>query len=201
MSAADIEALCEDFRPLTPGDASRKAAAENIGGLQRLRRLFALLSACASSAASALTGSLKNLGRLFRSSARFRRTAAICLVTVAVAAVALFAWSTLRHLTKPPATPPIETVQPSTPEVPDPFTLQVAAYLRLEYAKKYVAELKAQGLDAYWSTAVSGEKKWYQVRISHFATKQAALDLGESLKTRGLINDFYVANYNAGRDQ
>lgn len=201
MSAADIEALCEDFRPLTPGGASRKAATENIGGLQRLRRLFALLSASASSVASALTGSLKRLGRLFRSSARARRIAAICLMTVAVAAVALFAWSTLRHLTKAPATPPIETAQPSTPEVSDPFTLQVAAYLRLEYAKKFVTELKAQGLDAYWSTAVSGDKKWYQVRISHFATKQAALELGESLKNRGLIDDFYVANYNAGRTE
>lgn len=201
MSAADIEALCEDFRPLAHGDASRKVTPEKIGGLKRLRRLFDLLAASAASAAGALIRPLNKILRLFRHSARFRRSTAISLVAVAVAAVGLFAWSTLRHLTKPPVTPPVEVVQPPPPEMPDPFTLQVAAYLRLDYAKKYVIELKDQGLDAYWSAAVSGEKKWYQVRISHFATKQAALELGESLKTRGLINDFYVANYNAVRTE
>jgi cell division septation protein DedD len=86
-------------------------------------------------------------------------------------------------------------VKPPPVEAQDPFTLQVAAYLSLDYAKRYVADLKKQGLDAYWSTAVSGQKKWYQVRISHFATKEEALQLGESLKTKGLIDDFYVANY------
>ena len=64
-----------------------------------------------------------------------------------------------------------------------------------EYAHRYVALLKKHGLDAYWTQAVSANKKWYQVRISHFADKQSARHYGESLKTKGIIDDFYVANY------
>ena len=77
----------------------------------------------------------------------------------------------------------------------DPFTLQVAAYLKPTYAQKYVEQLKKQGFDAYWREAISANKKWYQVRISHFADKKSARDFGESLKTRGIIDDYYVANY------
>jgi cell division protein FtsN len=79
--------------------------------------------------------------------------------------------------------------------VTDPFTIQVAAYLKSEHAHRYVAQLKKNGLDAYWTLAVSANKKWYQVRISHFADKQSARQYGESLKAKGIIEDFYVANY------
>ncbi|MBW1764032.1 MAG: SPOR domain-containing protein [Deltaproteobacteria bacterium] len=79
--------------------------------------------------------------------------------------------------------------------VTDPFTLQVAAYLKPEHAEKYVASLKKNKLDAYWNEAVGGTKKWYQVRVSHFADKASARAYGESLKTRGIIDDFFVANY------
>ncbi|MCP4625942.1 MAG: SPOR domain-containing protein [bacterium] len=71
----------------------------------------------------------------------------------------------------------------------------VAAYLKPEYARNYVQQLKKRGLDAYWSEAVSGDKKWYQVRVSHFASKQAARDYGQRLKVQGIIDDYYVANY------
>ena len=91
---------------------------------------------------------------------------------------------------RPPAPePPIETV------VTDPFTLQVAAYVKVEHAEKFVATLKDQGLDAYYTEAKGADKHWYQVRISHFPTKEAARAYGEELKARGIIDDFYVANY------
>ncbi len=77
----------------------------------------------------------------------------------------------------------------------DPFTLQVAAYLKVEHAEKYVAYLKKQKLDAYWKMAEGKSKRWYQVRISHFADKESAVAYGKSLKAKGFIDDFYVANY------
>ena len=77
----------------------------------------------------------------------------------------------------------------------DPYTLQVAAYLKQEYAIRLVEDLKRKGLDAYWTETSSGGKVYYQVRISHFRDQQSARDFGRSLKGRGLIEDFYVTNY------
>ena len=79
--------------------------------------------------------------------------------------------------------------------VTDPFTLQVAAYLKPEHAKRYVAILKKHDLDAYWTEAAGGDKRWYQVRLSHFKDKNSARAYGESLKARGIFDDYYVANY------
>jgi len=73
--------------------------------------------------------------------------------------------------------------------------LQVAAYLQPEYAKKFVEQLKMLGEDAYWTEAVRGEKRWYQVRISHFPDKNSARNYGDVLKSKGIIEDYYVANY------
>lgn len=79
--------------------------------------------------------------------------------------------------------------------VTDPFTLQVAAYLKPEHAKQYVATLKKLNIDAYWMEAVGNNKNWYQVRVSHFPDKKSAIAYGEALKSKGIINDFFVANY------
>lgn len=84
---------------------------------------------------------------------------------------------------------------PAEIPVTDPFTLQVAAYVRESDARRYVDQLKGQGVDAYWTRASGSSKTWYQVRISHFTTKAAARAVGEDLKKRQLIGDYYVANY------
>ncbi|MBR9984481.1 MAG: SPOR domain-containing protein [Desulfosarcina sp.] len=86
---------------------------------------------------------------------------------------------------------PVPMVAPVT----DPFTLQVAAYLNETDARRYVDQLKGRGLDAYWTRASGSNKTWYQVRISHFKTKAEARTVGEDLKTRQLIGDYYVANF------
>jgi len=86
---------------------------------------------------------------------------------------------------------PLPVVAPAT----DPFTLQVAAYLKESDARRYVDQLKGQGLDAYWNRASGSSKTWFQVRISHFKTKAEARSVGEDLKARQLIGDYYVANY------
>jgi hypothetical protein len=102
--------------------------------------------------------------------------------------------NTARHL-RVGEKPASKSAEPAAAIIADSFTLQVAAYLQPEYAQRLVEELKRQGQEAYWSEALRGEKRWYQVRVSHFATKQAARDYGEKLKSRGIIDDYYVANY------
>jgi cell division septation protein DedD len=77
----------------------------------------------------------------------------------------------------------------------DPYTLQVAAYLRQDYALKLVEDLKRKGFDAYWIETSSGGKLWYQVRIAHFPDQQSAREFGRDLKWKGLIDDFYVTQY------
>ena len=94
---------------------------------------------------------------------------------------------------RPPEPEKIE--KPPTVVVTDPYTLQVAAYLKIEHAEEYVAQLKSLGLDAFWTKAQGAKSKWYQVRLSHFADKASARAYGDTLKAKGIIDDFYVANY------
>jgi len=94
---------------------------------------------------------------------------------------------------------PIETSAvepPSAPAPPtsDPFALQVAAYLKQDYALKLVEDLKKKGIDAYWVETASSGKTWYQVRIAHFADQQSAREFGRNLKGKGIIDDFYVTS-------
>jgi tetratricopeptide (TPR) repeat protein len=127
-------------------------------------------------------------------SRRSRRVLAAVLLGGLAAGVIALVINTVTHLVKVemPVTEKVE----KTPEViTDPFTLQVAAYLKPAYARKYVEQLKKQNLDAYWRETISGDKKWYQVRIAHFPDKKSARDFGESLKAKGIIDDYYVANF------
>ena len=84
---------------------------------------------------------------------------------------------------------------PVVTPVDDPFTLQVAAYLKGDDARRYVEQLKKQGLDAYWTRDKGNNRTWYKVRVSHFKTKAEARAMGETLKSRHIIGDYYVANY------
>ncbi|MBT8330926.1 MAG: SPOR domain-containing protein [Deltaproteobacteria bacterium] len=127
-------------------------------------------------------------------SAQSRKVLAGALITVLAAAVIALVINTASHLIKVEK-PVVQKVEKAPEVITDPFTLQVAAYLKPTYAQKYVEQLQKQGLDAYWREAISADKKWYQVRISHFADKKTARDFGESLKARKIIDDYYVANY------
>ncbi len=127
-------------------------------------------------------------------STQSRKVLAGVLLTVLAAAVIALVINTASHLIK--VKKPVARKVEKAPEViTDPFTLQVAAYLKPAYAQKYVEQLQKQNLDAYWREAISADKKWYQVRISHFTDKKTARDFGESLKAGGIIDDYYVANY------
>ena len=110
------------------------------------------------------------------------------------AVVAVLIFNTIGHLTRTQKSVKADK-DPAAILITDPFTIQVAAYLKPDYAYRYVAQLKKQGLDAYWTEAAGGDKRWYQVRVSHFKDKDAARAYGESLKAKGVIDDYYVANY------
>jgi hypothetical protein len=127
-------------------------------------------------------------------SKKSRRVLTAMLLAGLTAAVIVLVINTVGHLVKS-ETPVAQKIEKAPEVITDPFTLQVAAYLKPGYAKTYVEKLKKQGLDAYWREAISANKKWYQVRVSHFPDKKSAREFGEALKTKGIIDDYYVANF------
>jgi cell division protein FtsN len=99
----------------------------------------------------------------------------------------------------PPEAPTAELspAPPPSDQITDQVALQVAAYLKQDYALKRVEDLKQKGLNAYWVETASGGKTWYQVRIAPFRDQSSAREFGRSLKSKGIIDDFYVTS--AGR--
>jgi hypothetical protein len=116
------------------------------------------------------------------------------LMAVLCAGVVLAVINTIGYLTKT-RTEVTKKVQPVAVPIIDPLTLQVAAYLKKDHAYGYAEKLKAHDLDVYVREAVGSAKTFYQVRISHFPDKKQAVEYGESLKARGVIDDYYVAKY------
>lgn len=128
-------------------------------------------------------------------SPRLRSLSKAGLISVlALAAVALL-WNTAGHLAKPPSPPPAPPPEVAVKIAPAPYTLQVAAYLKPDHAERFMAILRDKGQNAYRVEARSRQKTWYQVRLGHFPTKAAARTYGLRLKSEGIIEDFYVANY------
>jgi hypothetical protein len=158
-----------------------------------IREAFAGLGRLVSRGAAGVSGGWRKLGAGLRS--RQARSAmkwgAMGLFMIALGGLVV---NTAVHLAD--TIQPVENA-PAPVDVPvtDPFTLQVAAYVKESDARRYVAQLKGQGLDAYWTRASGSSKTWYQVRVSHFTTKAEARAVGEDLKKQQLIGDYYVANY------
>ena len=117
----------------------------------------------------------------------------VVLLVLAVGVTLLAGYRYQHHQKAKPDTPAVVEAPP--PRTDLPFTIQVAAYLKPEDAQRYVAQLISRGLEAFSTQAVSARRKWYQVKVSRFETKHLAQLYGEKLKSQGLIDDFYVANY------
>jgi hypothetical protein len=220
--AADVsEAMEDEIAPLTdewtqPETAFRMTAdadaleeevpEERVSLLTGRQAVWPYLHRLTQAAGSAVNAILEELyrwggrlGQAVRSVFRFRgvRYGLGVLLIAGVAAGGI--WMGIDALDRfdqaPSAPAGAEAPAPGAAAAADPFTLQVAAYLKQEYALKLVEELKRKGIDAYWTETSSGGKLWYQVRISHFPDQQSARDYGRNLKWKGLIDDFYVTNY------
>lgn len=132
------------------------------------------------------------LGGLF-SDRRLQRTVAGITLGTGLAVVAVIGW---RHLQDRPVEPDAQATAKVQIVITDPFTVQVAAYLKAEDAQRFVDQLRQSKLDAFWTRATNAANRtWYQVKVSHFSDRQGAEQYGQELKTKGLIDDFYVANY------
>jgi hypothetical protein len=208
VPAADEE---EDVAFRIAGDADEADADEEPEQgslLARTRRVQARadrLRAQAAAGWEALGGRLRHLGalgavwlRAIRHDPRMRRALTLLLLFGVAAGGGWMALNVAgvfeRSTTEPSA---VETASASAPPASDPFALQVAAYLKQDYALKLVEDLKKKGLNAYWIETASSGKTWYQVRIAAFPDPQSAREFGRDLKWKGVIDDFYVTS--AGR--
>ena len=79
-------------------------------------------------------------------------------------------------------------------QVPKPFTIQVAAYLKQKHADRYVDILKKKGIDATIKKVGGGGKTWFVVRVSEFIDKKTATAYGQKLVQQKIIDDFFVNN-------
>lgn len=129
-----------------------------------------------------------------RHSKRSRPIIRWSMITLLAIGVVILVINTTRYLVKPEK-PVTEEKDLTEVIITDPFTIQVAAYLRPEDAQIYLKHLKERGLDAYITKRQGTKKIYYQVRISHFKDKESARAYGTSLKAQGIIDDFFVANY------
>ncbi len=138
---------------------------------------------------------LGDLIHFIKSSRRSRVIIKWVTIVVLAVGVVILVINTFEHLIKKEktSTKPAQTTAAGV--VTDRFTIQIAAYLKPKHAERYVKHLKKQGLDAFWTEATGANRKWYQVRVSHFPDKASARIYGEYLKAQGVIDDFYVANY------
>jgi hypothetical protein len=193
----ELEKMSSGFKPPAPPAAppKRRAGPGVIAVSGRLiKNLAQGFDRGVRSAALWLAATLKAIGSIFKKSRSARRILAGAVLFGLSVVVAVLMVNTIGHLTRSQQST-AESKDITAVVITDPFTIQVAAYLKPDYAYRYVEQLKKQGLDAYWNEAASGDKHWYQVRVSHFKDKDSARAYGESLKAKGIIDDYYVANY------
>mgnify|MGYP001458467555 CR=1 FL=1 len=81
------------------------------------------------------------------------------------------------------------------------WTTQVASMSSEREADAKVDQLKARGVDAYWvRSTVPRAGIRYRVRVGQFASKTEAQSNGERLRSQGVAQQFFVAEYEAPAD-
>ena len=115
------------------------------------------------------------------------------LMSVVCIWLAFFMVSTVAHLFKSRAVEKGAEKQLEI-QVPRPFTIQVAAYLKQSHADRYVAALRKKDIDARVKQAAGGGKTWYLVQVSAFVDKKSAETYGNKLKAQKMIDYFFVNN-------
>lgn len=114
------------------------------------------------------------------------------LVFIICGGLAFFMISTLVHNLKTKAAEQRRIAVEAA--IPKPFTIQVAAYLKMDHAQRYAAILKKEQIDAVIEKVDGGGKTWFVVRVSKFEDKKSAADYGRLLRQKGIIEDFFVSN-------
>ena len=96
-----------------------------------------------------------------------------------------------RHAKSPAEfTPSPASVMP--PQLPGiQFTIQVGAFSTSVRAAAYADQLEVSGLDAYYFLDVDN---LYKVRFERFDSRDAALKRSRELRSRGLIDDFFIVH-------
>jgi hypothetical protein len=106
----------------------------------------------------------------------------------------VFIMNTVSHMAKPNPPPAEKIVEKIDIPVVKPFTIQVSAYLKKEFADIYVNNLKKKDIEATVKKVDGGGKTWFVVRVSEFADKKSADTYGQHLKQQKIIDDFFVTN-------
>jgi len=71
------------------------------------------------------------------------------------------------------------------------YTIQAGAFADVANAARLTDQLQARGLDATYFVARAG---LYKVRFGNFPSKDVARQKAESLKSAGVIDEFYIVN-------
>ncbi|MFH2090974.1 MAG: SPOR domain-containing protein [Pseudomonadota bacterium] len=114
------------------------------------------------------------------------------MLTLVAAWLLFFMVSTAFHLFKPKTIE--KEKQTIVEQIPKPYTIQVAAYLKREYADRYADALKKKGIQASVKMVGGGGKDWFVVRVSEFESKKSAAAYGLKLKQQKIIDDYFVNN-------
>jgi hypothetical protein len=140
----------------------------------------------------------QSIGRHWNESPRTRYIAKWVAVSIFAAVVIISGISTVYYIRETKESPDAT----SAPAEPEPqiatsgrYTVQAASFRTSLLAKDFVNRLNQLGYSAYSGESRSAEDIWYYVRISRFETKQEAREFAEELKSKGIIEDFYIANY------
>jgi hypothetical protein len=188
-----VALLARRFKPVQPTRLAARLQKPARGGPKRQNDgISASIAEPLSRTLESWTALALKLGRGMAAVVCTRRAVAGVAVGAAVMVTCVAGYQMIKMPVDP--TEPVVPKQ-AAPAVKDPFTIQVAAYLKIDDARRFVDRLKQSDLDAFWTEATSANRRWYQVKISHFATKQQAMAYGRQLKSKGLIDDYYVANY------
>ncbi|MBF0259920.1 MAG: SPOR domain-containing protein [Desulfamplus sp.] len=131
----------------------------------------------------------------------FRKNISRLILLIVITGVFMLIVNTVSHLFRTPS-PPL----PSTPKtvaedvevqvIPQKkFTIQVAAYLSKSHAEQYLKKLEKKGIaGGEISSVEGGGKTWYLIRIGQYETKESAAEYGNNLKSKGMVEDFFVDN-------
>jgi hypothetical protein len=139
------------------------------------------------------------IGNYWRESQRARQVARWAAVIVFAAVVVVSGIRTVIYIleTKEPPEAP-STSDQAEPQMATSgrYTVQVASFRNQPQAIDLAKRIQQQGYPAYWGESRSSEEDvWYYVRISRFEDKQDAKKFAEELKSKRIIDDFYIANY------